>query len=399
MAPFATGTNPKWWAQPRILLGTCLLLLSPQSENKLDTYLFFTTLGKVVVVLTAILVALVVNELSEESKVRPLKSGGFAARNVSDGKTAKRRPKKTHRTKPKKKRTSKKRKRINRRKRNTASTTLTRASPPKQPAVPNEAVYQVMRRACYTIFDGFELTVQRQRDNIQRLYYAVFRRFAQSEEQRRQCLERSGVLTRSPRRPDMAAAATRLTTFRNWPHPQSLPPERMAGAGFYYTGQRELVRCFYCNQHLEKWEAADDPWNEHSRHSPNCPYIQYVNAYLPADSLTMSEGDIRSLMDSQRRACVPARARDDDTSELRSRCWRCNSNDRQVVFPCGHKNVCWKCYQCPYFLESFQPLPTCCDCQRPFAEVFQDKIIQISVRRHNQMRRVRSGHQRGRCCR
>lgn len=271
MAPFAT-TNLKWWAQPRILLGTCLLLLSPESENKFDTHLFFTTFGKVVVVLTAILVALVVNELSE-SKVRPLKSGGFA-RNVSDGKTAKRRPKKTRRTKPKKKRTSKKRKRINRRKRNTASTTLTRASPPRQPAGPNEAVYQVMRRACYTIFDRCELTVQRQRENIQRLYYAAFRRAAgaQSEEQRRQqCLERSGVLTRSPRRPDMAAAATRLRTFRNWPHPQSPPPKIMAEAGFYYTGQRDLVKCFFCNQDLEKWEAADDPWNEHTRHSTNCP--------------------------------------------------------------------------------------------------------------------------------
>lgn len=395
MTPFAT-TNLKWWAQPRILLGTCLLLLSPESENKLDTHLFFTTLGNVVVVLTAILVALIVYELLE-SKVRPLKSGGFA-RNVSDGKTAKRRPKKTQRTKQKKKRTSKKQKKINRRKRNTASTTLTRASPPKQSAVPNEAVYQVMRRACYRIFDRFELTVQRQRDNIERLYYAVFRRAdAQSEEQRRQCLERSGVLTRSPRRPDMAAAATRITTFRNWPHPQSLPPERMAGAGFYYTGQRDLVRCFYCNQDLEKWEAADDPWNEHSRHSPNCPYVQYVNAYLPDDSLTMSEGDIRRLMDSQQRARQPARARDDDTSGLRSRCWSCNSNDRQVVFPCGHKNVCWKCYKCSRFLESLvQPLPTCCNCQRPFAEVFQDKIIQISVIRRNQMRRVRPGHKRGR---
>ena len=38
-------------------------------------------------------------------------------------------------------------------------------------------------------------------------------------------------------RPDLADTKMRVNTFKDWPHGDSHPPERMAAAGFYYTGE------------------------------------------------------------------------------------------------------------------------------------------------------------------
>lgn len=240
--------------------------------------------------------------------------------------------------------------------------------------------------------------------------YRVLRAIAtragrRAQEERQKRLEGLGVLIRRPKRPDQAAAATRAKTFRrSWPHRLALSPENMAEAGFYYTGPRDLVRCFYCNCGLKNWEAADNPWEEHCRYHPQCPYVRCVNAYLPADRQTISEEDLRKLLATVERPGQPARAREDMDAQAnitgrRTRCWNCNRNEPEVVFPCGHKNVCWDCYKCLLFLDTLHPLPKCHDCQRPFHEVFQDRIIQINCWRSYQTRRIRPGQNRGRCCR
>ncbi|XP_069135899.1 baculoviral IAP repeat-containing protein 3-like [Argopecten irradians] len=45
----------------------------------------------------------------------------------------------------------------------------------------------------------------------------------------------------------------------------------------------DTVRCFHCHTGLAKWDRDDDPWVEHARHSPECPYLrkqkgqEYIN--------------------------------------------------------------------------------------------------------------------------
>ncbi|XP_053169445.1 baculoviral IAP repeat-containing protein 7 isoform X2 [Hemicordylus capensis] len=73
--------------------------------------------------------------------------------------------------------------------------------------------------------------------------------------------------------PDMERENDRLMTFEIWPSYARVSPELLARAGFFYTGQGDYVRCFYCDGALRNWEAGDDPWVEHARWFPRCKFL------------------------------------------------------------------------------------------------------------------------------
>ncbi|CAK9834370.1 Baculoviral IAP repeat-containing protein 5 [Anthophora retusa] len=72
----------------------------------------------------------------------------------------------------------------------------------------------------------------------------------------------------------------RLKTFKDWPFQSSndsCNPERMAAAGFFAVGGQEepdLVECFICSKELDGWDPDDDPWKEHTKHQPECPFVK-----------------------------------------------------------------------------------------------------------------------------
>ncbi|XP_060710574.1 baculoviral IAP repeat-containing protein 1-like [Hemiscyllium ocellatum] len=70
------------------------------------------------------------------------------------------------------------------------------------------------------------------------------------------------------------AERTRLESFHTWPSWCSANPAELAEAGFFYEGLEDRIQCFCCGVHLHKWEEGDNPWTEHQRHSPQCPYLQ-----------------------------------------------------------------------------------------------------------------------------
>ena len=41
--------------------------------------------------------------------------------------------------------------------------------------------------------------------------------------------------------------------------------EDLCQAGFYYTGVRDYVKCFFCNPQLKNWADGDIPWFKHKR--------------------------------------------------------------------------------------------------------------------------------------
>ncbi|CAF0976949.1 unnamed protein product, partial [Rotaria sordida] len=83
---------------------------------------------------------------------------------------------------------------------------------------------------------------------------------------------------------DYAAVFRRHQTFENWPATEqtALPSiESFVDAGFFYTGDNTVVRCFYCNGALRNWQASDDPKIEHARWFPQCAYIrQFIGENL-----------------------------------------------------------------------------------------------------------------------
>ncbi|KAK7107413.1 E3 ubiquitin-protein ligase XIAP-like [Littorina saxatilis] len=83
-----------------------------------------------------------------------------------------------------------------------------------------------------------------------------------------------GIVTDSPKRPDMAMVNSRLASFTNWPAEHSHTPLQLTEAGFFYGGYADCSRCFFCGGGLKSWDPPDNPWVEHARWFPRCAYVR-----------------------------------------------------------------------------------------------------------------------------
>lgn len=71
---------------------------------------------------------------------------------------------------------------------------------------------------------------------------------------------------------DYRCESSRLNSFKGWPCPW-MKPERLAAAGFYYTGKEDNVKCFECDVEISKWETDDNPMVDHQRWSRRCRFV------------------------------------------------------------------------------------------------------------------------------
>ncbi|XP_036915949.1 baculoviral IAP repeat-containing protein 7 isoform X2 [Sturnira hondurensis] len=88
--------------------------------------------------------------------------------------------------------------------------------------------------------------------------------------------EEEGAWAAPPSRPafpEMGSEELRLASFCDWPLTATVPPEVLAAAGFFHTGQQDKVRCFFCSGGLQTWERGDDPWTEHAKWFPRCEFL------------------------------------------------------------------------------------------------------------------------------
>eukprot|EP00742_Colponemidia_sp_Colp-10_P004623 GILJ01004933.1.p1 GENE.GILJ01004933.1~~GILJ01004933.1.p1 ORF type:complete len:146 (-),score=15.36 GILJ01004933.1:276-713(-) len=88
--------------------------------------------------------------------------------------------------------------------------------------------------------------------------------------------------------------ANRLKSFARWPHKdyKLATPAKLAEAGFVYqpaAEQDDRCVCAFCNVTLIGWEPQDDPWNEHRRHSPLCPFLQETSSNVPLLNTTTAK--------------------------------------------------------------------------------------------------------------
>jgi len=68
----------------------------------------------------------------------------------------------------------------------------------------------------------------------------------------------------------------RHASFATWPNENSPSVDDLIRAGFFYTGTKTIVTCFYCNGSLQNWGANDNPTIEHVRWFPNCAYAKQL---------------------------------------------------------------------------------------------------------------------------
>ncbi|CAL1688568.1 unnamed protein product [Lasius platythorax] len=72
--------------------------------------------------------------------------------------------------------------------------------------------------------------------------------------------------------PDYRFESERLKSFKNWPCAW-MKPEKLAAAGFYYTGRSDIVKCFACQIEIHTWQPDDDPMLDHRRWSERCRFV------------------------------------------------------------------------------------------------------------------------------
>ncbi|XP_035617958.1 E3 ubiquitin-protein ligase XIAP-like isoform X2 [Oncorhynchus keta] len=72
---------------------------------------------------------------------------------------------------------------------------------------------------------------------------------------------------------DWSMMDMRLDSFRGSPLAQQVSSERLARAGFYFTGQADKVRCFSCHKTVENWRGGDAPVERHAEVSPSCKFL------------------------------------------------------------------------------------------------------------------------------
>ena len=67
----------------------------------------------------------------------------------------------------------------------------------------------------------------------------------------------------------------RLNTFvdRAWPISLHQNKVTLAEAGFFYSGNGDIVICAFCGIHLYRWLPKDDPFTEHKNFNKDCKFV------------------------------------------------------------------------------------------------------------------------------
>ncbi|XP_053396713.1 baculoviral IAP repeat-containing protein 2-like isoform X1 [Mercenaria mercenaria] len=82
-----------------------------------------------------------------------------------------------------------------------------------------------------------------------------------------------GIITEKPKHPDYAIKGVRQSSFSGWCS-DVIDPAQLSEAGFFNTGIKDCVRCFFCGGGMKNWERGDNAWIEHARWFPNCAYVK-----------------------------------------------------------------------------------------------------------------------------
>ena len=76
-----------------------------------------------------------------------------------------------------------------------------------------------------------------------------------------------------PKYPEFYLFEARRKTFADFPVHLKSKVRDFAEAGFFYTGSRDKVLCFFCGLGLHQWERYESPSVQHHMHAPHCLYL------------------------------------------------------------------------------------------------------------------------------
>lgn len=94
---------------------------------------------------------------------------------------------------------------------------------------------------------------------------------------------------------DFSQLPSRLDSFRGTRLAEQVPAERLARAGFFFTGHADRVQCFSCKKTVENWCREDTPVERHKAVSPTCTFLScaHRNPLLLNSSYNESAEDMQ----------------------------------------------------------------------------------------------------------
>jgi len=79
----------------------------------------------------------------------------------------------------------------------------------------------------------------------------------------------------SQERRDLDSLDVRKETFIFYPvQNSSTPTADIAAAGFHYTGEGHVIKCFCCKLTVTRLNDGDNPFTVHRSRAPNCPFVR-----------------------------------------------------------------------------------------------------------------------------
>lgn len=73
------------------------------------------------------------------------------------------------------------------------------------------------------------------------------------------------INTNKPKTPRYSVYSKRLESYEKYSKSNPVAARDMCAAGFFFEGEGDKVKCFWCDGALEMWSKGDDPWFEHAK--------------------------------------------------------------------------------------------------------------------------------------
>ncbi|CAF2117534.1 unnamed protein product [Rotaria magnacalcarata] len=128
--------------------------------------------------------------------------------------------------------------------------------------------------------------------------------------------------------PTYSEIPKRHASYATWPIEDLPPVDDLVRTGFFYTGTKTIVTCFYCNGSLQNWGPNDNPMIEHARWFPHCAYSRQL----------CGEELCRKIQESKRAQQERARANESNDGTVPNELPNSNTpppttNSRQLLIP------------------------------------------------------------------
>ena len=83
-------------------------------------------------------------------------------------------------------------------------------------------------------------------------------------------------------------------------------PTNMVAAGFFYTGEKDTVKCFSCKGTISDWKSGMLPDKEHQRRFPNCKLVnnreERNNPMFNSRATNLVNNQVTTLLSAQEHA-------------------------------------------------------------------------------------------------